>query len=55
MANKNWEILDKILEELPPMRNEWNQKEIDAETARRLREAAEQRKQVDEIKKYLRG
>ena len=31
--------------ELPPMKNEENQAEIDAECARRLREAAEERRQ----------
>ncbi len=56
MAKKtNYEILDEILRDLPPMRDEHNQKEIDAETARRLREAVEQRKTVDDIEKYLRG
>ncbi len=51
----NHEILDEILKELPPMRDEHNQKEIDAEQARILREAAEQRKTTDEIEKYLRS
>lgn len=53
--NKNFEILDKMLHDIPPMRDEHNQKEIDAETARILREAAQQRKTTDDIEKYLRG
>jgi hypothetical protein len=39
--------------DIPPMRDEHNQKEIDAEQARILREAAEQRKAVDDIEKSL--
>jgi hypothetical protein len=41
--------------DIPPMRDEHNQKEVDAEQARILREAAEQRKAVDDIEKSLRS
>ena len=53
--NKNYEILEKLLKDLPPMVNEPNQKEIDAEAARILREAAAARKAADDIEKFLRS
>lgn len=37
-------------EQLPPMQNEPNQAEIDAETARRLREAAQERREPGKSK-----
>ena len=53
--NTTTEILDRILREIPPLRDEHNQAEIDAEAARILREAAEQRRNTDEIEKFLRS
>lgn len=56
MSNKNYDILDKLLKDVPPMVNEPNQDGIDAETARRLRQAAEeQRQKRDEVERYLRS
>lgn len=53
--NRNYEIWDKILQDIPPLRDEHNQQQIDAEQARKMREAAEQRKTTDKIEKYLRS
>lgn len=55
-SNKtNEEILDSILNNIPPMRDEHNQKEIDAEQRRIFLETVAQRKAVDDIERSLRS
>lgn len=53
--NKNFDILDKMLHDIPPMRDEHNQKEIDAEQRRILLETVAQRKAVDDIERSMRS